>query len=188
MGELAGGGSLAVTVGVSERCVVTRNTWHVTGDTRHMICDMWQKTHDICHFFLLLAISVCFGTGATIHTHQKIQCPLCMLSWDKLEDTFPLFKAHTPISHMLKYTSNINCLFTRLESLACSRQGLWMVYEAFVLMEEVLLKVTATLPCLPKEKGKCWEAWKDGLFYTFPLLALFFQASKAELRHPSSPT
>ena len=42
MGELAGGGSLAGAVGVSERR-------QVTGDMQHTACDTWHITHEIWH-------------------------------------------------------------------------------------------------------------------------------------------
>ena len=39
MGELAGGGSAAVAVGVSDRCKVTCNMRHMTLDTQHLTPD-----------------------------------------------------------------------------------------------------------------------------------------------------
>ena len=53
VGELAGGGSVAVAVGVSNMLQVTSDTGHVTHDTlqatrytRHVTPDMWYLTHD----------------------------------------------------------------------------------------------------------------------------------------------
>ena len=66
LGLLAGGGSVAVVVGVSERWKVTcdRDMWHMTPDT-------WHMTRDICFFSFL---SVCFGIGATIRTDREVHC------------------------------------------------------------------------------------------------------------------
>ena len=63
--ELAGGGSMAVTVGISDM-------WQVTGDTQHMTPDTWHLTPDLKNKFIYF-----FGIGATICTHQEIQCLLC---------------------------------------------------------------------------------------------------------------
>ena len=69
VGELAGVGSVAVAVGVSDTWQVTgdtwqvnHNMWHVTHDTWHLTPDTWHLTPDTWHliFFLLLSI---------IHTH-----------------------------------------------------------------------------------------------------------------------
>ena len=65
VGDLAGRGSVAVAVGVSDR-------WHSIGDTWHLTHGMWHVTHD---FFLpFLSVSSRFGIGATIRAHQEIQC------------------------------------------------------------------------------------------------------------------
>ena len=61
LGELAGGGSVAVAVGVSDIWQVMRNMWHVR-------CYTWNVTHDYIFF------PSHFGTGATIRTRQEIQC------------------------------------------------------------------------------------------------------------------
>ena len=62
MGELAGGGSVAVAVGFSDR-------WQVK-------CDMWHLTPDASFFVVgpFLSVSVLFGIGATIRTRREIQC------------------------------------------------------------------------------------------------------------------
>ena len=56
VGELAGGASMAVAVGVSDRWHVTRN-W-------------WQVTCDISFYFIL------YGIDDTNRTHSEIQCLL----------------------------------------------------------------------------------------------------------------
>ena len=72
MGELAGGGSVAVAVGISDMWQVTCNTWHMTHDMKHM-------THETLHIFsiifylLIMSVYICFGIGATIRTRQEIQ-------------------------------------------------------------------------------------------------------------------
>ena len=76
-GRLAGGGSAAVAVGVSDR-------WQVTDETRHMTQDTWRLKHNMWHvthhrffyyfFFFSESASVCFGFGATIWTCREIQC------------------------------------------------------------------------------------------------------------------
>ena len=74
MGKLAGGWSVAVAVGVSDRWHATRGTWHVhlTHDIRHVTADTRHLNHDIL-LFAFLFLSVPFGIGATIRTCQKIQ-------------------------------------------------------------------------------------------------------------------
>ena len=54
--ELAGVGSVAVAVGVSDSWQVTcdtqhmsHDTWHATHDTWHATHDTWHATHDMCH-------------------------------------------------------------------------------------------------------------------------------------------
>ena len=48
MGELEGGGSVAVAVGVSDNWQVTGHTQHVTHDIWHKTCYMWHMTwHDM---------------------------------------------------------------------------------------------------------------------------------------------
>ena len=65
--ELAGGGSVAVAVGVSDR-------------RQDATCDMCHVTHDMTTDNLclgegpFLSFSVRFGMGATIRAHQKIHC------------------------------------------------------------------------------------------------------------------
>ena len=51
MGELAGGGSVVVAVGVNDRWQFTGDTRHVTLDIRHAICDAWYAT-SFLPFFL----------------------------------------------------------------------------------------------------------------------------------------
>ena len=77
MGELAGGGSVAVAVAVG-----VSDMWHVSSDMWHVSSDMWHMTHDMWHlildtwqfFFFFFFFWVCFGIIVTIRTHQEIQC------------------------------------------------------------------------------------------------------------------
>ena len=97
MGELAGGGSLAVAVGV-DRWHATHDTWHVKNDTWHMASDTWHLTPDMWHltrdpwqiilfFSYFLSVTVSFGISATIRTHREIYCvryagfKLTLLHW-----------------------------------------------------------------------------------------------------------
>ena len=68
-GKLAGGGFVAVAVGVSDRWQVTGDRWRATHETWHITCDMWHMTwytwhmsYDTCHmrFFLYFFLSVSF--------------------------------------------------------------------------------------------------------------------------------
>ena len=70
--ELAVGGSVTVAVDVSDRWQVTRNMGHLTCDTWHRTCDPWHMTCDTWHSSPFHSVSVCFGIGATIRTHQNI--------------------------------------------------------------------------------------------------------------------
>ena len=57
LGELAGGGSVAVAVGVSDIWQVTGDMQNGTRDTWHMIHDMWLKIKEISLFFKLALLS-----------------------------------------------------------------------------------------------------------------------------------
>ena len=69
VGELAGGQSVAMAFGISNKWQVRCDMWHVICDMWHLTCDTWPVTHD---FFF--AFSVRFGIGATICTRWEIQC------------------------------------------------------------------------------------------------------------------
>ena len=45
-GELAGQGSVAVAVGISDRWQVTRSKRHMTNDTWHVTPDIWHVNHE----------------------------------------------------------------------------------------------------------------------------------------------
>ena len=75
VGELAGEGSMALAVCVSDMWHVTGNTWHLTPDTCHLTPDPWHLTRDtwyvtpdIWHIF---SFFVCIG--ASNRTHRVIQ-------------------------------------------------------------------------------------------------------------------
>ena len=82
MGELAGGWSVAVALGVSDRWQVACNTWHVTHETwqithktghmpheqLHMTHDIWHLTHET--FFCCPFFSFCFGINASVRKHN----------------------------------------------------------------------------------------------------------------------
>ena len=81
--ELAGGGSVPVTVGISAMWQVTRNTRHMTLDMWNMNLDIWHMTRDSWHlthdtwfsfFWEGGGILLYWCIGATIRTHQEIQC------------------------------------------------------------------------------------------------------------------
>ena len=60
MGELAGGGFVALTVNASDKWHGTCNMWHMTQekDTWQMTQDTWHITGDMCHVTHNLFISV----------------------------------------------------------------------------------------------------------------------------------
>ena len=59
LGELAGGGSVALFVGSRNRWQMTHNIWHVTHYKWHVTSDTWHVTHDIFFsFFLFLFLYV----------------------------------------------------------------------------------------------------------------------------------
>ena len=51
---LAGGGSVAVAVGVSDRWQVSGDWWQMTGDTRHIKHNKWHLTCDTWHMTFYL--------------------------------------------------------------------------------------------------------------------------------------
>ena len=82
--ELAGRGSVALAVNLSDMWQVTGDRWHATGDscqvtgnTRHMTGDMWQVTGEmwqmiflVCLFFFGYIFFGLNGIGATYRTRQ----------------------------------------------------------------------------------------------------------------------
>ena len=52
--EIAGGGSVAVAVGFSDKWRVTHDTWNVTNDIGHVTHDIRHVTNYFCVFFFLL--------------------------------------------------------------------------------------------------------------------------------------
>ena len=50
VGELEGGGSLAVAVGVGVTCHVSCVTWHLACAMWHVTRNIWHVTHDMCKY------------------------------------------------------------------------------------------------------------------------------------------
>ena len=76
LGELAGGGSVALSVAVRNRWQVTGDMKHVTCDTLQVTCDKWHVTCDTWHYFFSSSsffISVCFGISVNVRTGWEIQ-------------------------------------------------------------------------------------------------------------------
>ena len=83
MGELAGGESVAVAVGVSDKWYatcdmwrMTHNEWHMTHDTCHMTHNEWHMTHDTCH--------MTFDTWHITHDMWHMTCDM----WHATLDTW----------------------------------------------------------------------------------------------------
>ena len=62
--ELAGGGSAAVVVGVSDKWQVTCEKWHMSCNMWHVKCDTWPLTYDFTFgsfvsVLILVLVSVC---------------------------------------------------------------------------------------------------------------------------------
>ena len=65
MGQLAGGGTMALAVGFSDMWQVKRNTRHATHDTWHVTHDLWLVTCDTWLWLWLFALVTCGRWHAT---------------------------------------------------------------------------------------------------------------------------
>ena len=77
MGELAGEGSVAVAVGVSDRWQVTGDRWHAKRDTWHMTCEAWH----FYFFFSPLSVSTCPFWYRCYYPHMLTDSvsPVCII-------------------------------------------------------------------------------------------------------------
>ena len=66
MGELAGGGSAAVAVAISDR-------WHAACDTSHVACDMGPMTHTKNLVLLLVLLSTHFKRFSVFHIQDFLE-------------------------------------------------------------------------------------------------------------------
>ena len=89
IGELAGRGSVNVAVSISDRWQLSHNMWHVTPDMWYVNIFIFLISFIGCHF---LSVPVHFGMGATIRTHQEVQCaPMQKNIFIIISISWPLF-------------------------------------------------------------------------------------------------
>ena len=89
--ELAGGGSVAVVVDVSDMWPVSGDRWHATRDRWQMTVDIWQLTCDRWHMTCDMCMWLCFilqGGGGVTKGDTPSSCSYSTISFVGLKSTF----------------------------------------------------------------------------------------------------